>query len=295
MAEEAETESWDAHTHDVLSDFLCEMELLDKETVESESAGPSYAITSNSDVRSSSPKTQRPSPRMQIQELLQQIERLQSEVDGLRVNQLLGDSLDQFLHPRQCRPQWRLIATHEKQAATQANTENVRLKKRLRVNQQLVNRARKLMRIQIAVMQARSCLPLSMQPLPTESEADDTRIYNMMRFRMDRRCRQMDQLFAQCIPTESMAEFSTVISHADGVGVDFKESHIQPLDVRSTTDAVAKTMDLDTVGRSFNDDRLVCWLFECNWDRGAHGVSLSYDSLERRARFNWTPMEPVVA
>lgn len=100
-----------------------------------------------------STKVQRRSPRMQIQDLLQQIERLQSEVDGLRVNQLLGDSLEQFLYPSRCRPRWRLVATHEQHATSQANTENVRLKKRLQKNLQLIRRARRLMQTQTASIQ----------------------------------------------------------------------------------------------------------------------------------------------
>lgn len=269
MTKTAETDSWDVHSHELLTAFLCEMELLDH--VAAANSSERVALTA------SCTKTQRRSSRMQIQDLLQQVQRLQSEVDGLRVNQLLGDSLEQFLHPRHRRPRWRLLATHEKQAITQATAENTRLKKRLRANQELIRRTRKLMQMQIASiqvcsslgiaclrrfssgrsMQMRRCLPWAIQPLPLESEVDDARICNMMRMRIDRRCQQIDQLFAQCVSTGSLAEFSAVISHADGVGVDFKEAHIQPLDVKSTSDALAKTMDLDSVGRSLYDDRLV--------------------------------------
>lgn len=99
-------------------------------------------------------KTQRRSPRIQIQELQQQIESLQREIDALRVNELLAvDSLEQFLHPSRCRPRWRLIATQEKQATCQSTAENVRLEKRLIENLQLIRRARRLVQTQTAFIQ----------------------------------------------------------------------------------------------------------------------------------------------
>lgn len=74
---------------------------------------------------------------------------------------------------------------------------------------------------------------------------------------MDLRCRQMGHLFAQSKATASEVELSTVISHADGVGVDFKDSRILPLDVDASGDALLRSMDLDSEGRNVGDDRLV--------------------------------------
>lgn len=102
-----------------------------------------------------------------------------------------------------------------------------------------------------------------MQSHSIESDTGDARTCSMLRLRMDLRCRQMDRLFAQSKATASVVELSTVISHADGVGVDFKESHILPLEVESSSDALFWSMDLDSEGGNVGQDRLVRRLSGC--------------------------------
>lgn len=98
-----------------------------------------------------------------------------------------------------------------------------------------------------------------MQPHSIESEADDARICSMLGRSMDLRCRQLDHLLAaqSRSPAASVIELSSVISHADGVGVDFEESHILPLDVESSSDALFRSMDLDSEGSNVGQDRRV--------------------------------------
>lgn len=99
------------------------------------------------------------SQRLQIQDLHREIESLVLQLESLRANQLLGDSLEQFLNPTQYRPNYRLLATDERQSSERAYEENAQLKKRLRKNLRLANAVRKAMQRQIdhAKVQVTSC------------------------------------------------------------------------------------------------------------------------------------------
>lgn len=94
---------------------------------------------------------QRRSHRHQVQELQHEIETLMHQVESLRADQLLGDSLEQFLNPKRYRPDYRLLATDAKQAAEHAQAENARLKLRVRERVTQIRSVRRLLSKQFAI------------------------------------------------------------------------------------------------------------------------------------------------
>lgn len=90
----------------------------------------------------------------------------------------------------------------------------------------------------------------------------DEQICNMLRANLDRRYRNLDQVLSQCMTAASPGELSEVVVHADGCGVDFKDSRVLPFDVKSVCDALCESTDRDASLRTFDGRGLVRLLLE---------------------------------
>lgn len=150
------------HTTDLLAldAFLSDMDSLDASGTPAELGIADLLLSDQSSALSDSgsagstealakPKTTNAkrtrSQRLQIQDRHNEIELLTLQLESLRANQLLGYSLEQFLNPKQYRPNYRLLAADEQQLSNRAHAENAQLKKRLRKNLRLVKAVKKVM------------------------------------------------------------------------------------------------------------------------------------------------------
>lgn len=222
-----------------------------------------------SKTRSKAAKPRR-SHLQQVQALQHELETLMLQVESLRTNQLLGNSLEQFLNPKRYRPNYRLLATDSKQAAEHAQIENARLKIRVRERMTQIRSVRRLLTKQFAIAKvqtatystARSPIDLDLRPSNAQirqtsaldpprsalftSQDADLRLYSMLCSNLDMRCAQIGSVLSQCASVAVPSELSQVVLHADGAGVDFKTSRVLPFTAEIVCKALYKAVNVDS-------------------------------------------------